>query len=117
MLLDFPSFCVNYSRKGGFFTRIVSQPQDYLFSSYKFYAYGKPDSLLTPSPAYLALSVSPEVRKEQYIEFVVDGSIINTQRLYRQQFIGNQAFVRESEQLYGVKNEALKHGRPKKLEK
>lgn len=96
---------------------IVSQPQDYLFSSYKFYAYGKQDSLLTPSPAYLALSVSPETRKEQYIEFVVDASIINTQRLHKQQFIGNQAFVRKSEQLYGIKNEAFKHGRPKKFEK
>ncbi len=74
--------------------------------------------IMTPSPAYLALSVSPEARKEQYIEFVVDGSIINTQRLHRQQFIGDQAFIRKSEQLYGVKNEAfLKCGRPKKLEK
>lgn len=96
---------------------IVSQPQDYLFSSYKFYACGKPDSLLTPSPAYLTLSDSPEVQKEQYIEFVVDGSIMNKQRLHRQQFIGNQAFVRKSEQLYGVKNEAGKQGRPKKLGK
>ncbi len=109
--------CGKYIELNPVRARIVSQPQDYLFSSYKFYAYGKPDSLLTPSPAYLALSISPEARKEQYIEFVVDGSIINTQRLYRQQFIGNQAFVRKSEQLYGVKNEALKHGRPKKLDK
>lgn len=96
---------------------IVSQPQDYLFSSYKFYAYGKPDSLLTPSPEYLALSVSPEARKEQYIKFVVDDSIINTQRLYRHQFIGNQSFIQKSEQQYGIKNESLKPGRPKKLGK
>ena len=59
--------------------------------------------------------VSFPARKEQYIEFVVDSSIINTQRLYRQQFIGNQVFVQKSEQLYGIKNESLKHGRPKNL--
>lgn len=94
---------------------IVSQPQDYLFSSYKFYAYGKPDSLLTPSPAYLALAVSAETRKEQYIKFVVDGSIINTQKLRRQHFIGNKSFVQKSEQLYGIKNESFKPGRPKRL--
>ena len=93
---------------------IVLQPQDYLFSSYKFYAYGKPDSLLTPSPVYLALSASPETRKEQYIKFVVDDNIINTQRLQRQQFIGNQAFIQKSEHSYGIKNETLKHGRPTK---
>jgi len=92
---------------------IVLQPQDYLFSSYKFYAYGKPDSLLTPSPVYLALSVSPEERKEQYIKFVVDGSIINTQKLSRQQFIGNQVFIQKLEHLYGIKKETLGLGRPK----
>jgi hypothetical protein len=64
---------------------------------------------------YLALSISPEARKEQYIEFVVDGSIINTQRLHRQQFIGDQFFVQKSEQLYGIKNESFKRGRPRKL--
>ena len=93
---------------------IVLQPQDYLFSSYKFYAYGKPDSLLTPNPAYLALSVSPEARKEQYIKFVINGNVINTQKLQRQQFIGNQVFIQKSEQLYGIKNEALRPGRPTK---
>jgi len=52
-----------------------------------------------------------------FFEFVVDGSIINAQRLNRHKFIGNQDFVWKSEQLYGVKNESLKHGRPKKPEK
>lgn len=96
---------------------MVNSPAEYIFSSYNFYAYGKPDSLLTPSPAYLALSDSPEMRRKYYIEFVVDNSIINMQRLNKQRFIGSEDFIKKSEFLYGIKNEQLSRGRPKKLGK
>ena len=79
--------------------------------------YGKPDSLLTPNPAYLALSDSPEARRKQYIDFVVDSSIINAEKLRKQQFIGTYHFISKLELLYGVKNELFERGRPKKPEK
>lgn len=49
---------------------IVSAPEDYPFSSYRYYAYGEPDPLITPSPAYLALSQTQEGRQKRYIDLV-----------------------------------------------
>lgn len=109
--------CGKYIELNPVRARMVSLPQDYLFSSYNFYAYGKPDSFLTPNPAYLALSDSPEARRKQYIDFVVDSSIINAEKLRKHQFIGTYHFISKSELLYGVKNELFERGRPKKPEK
>jgi len=106
--------CGKYIELNPVRARMVGLPQDYLFSSYNFYAYSKPDSLLTPNPAYLTLSDSLEARRKQYIDFVVDGSIINADKLRKQQFIGTEHFVNKLELLYGVKNELLERGRPKK---
>ena len=55
---------------------MVSYPGEYLFSSYNYYANGKPDGLITLSLAYLGLSDSVQIRQKQYIDFVVDSSII-----------------------------------------
>ena len=109
--------CGKYIELNPVRAKMVSSPQDYLFSSYNFYAYGKPDSLLTSDPAYLALSDSLEARREQYIDFVVDSSIISTDKLKKQQFIGTFNFISKLEILYGVKNELFGRGRPKKPEK
>lgn len=59
---------------------MVEHPQEYLFSSYNYYANNKPDDLVTLSPAYLGLSDSAQIRQEQYIAFVVDSSIINSRK-------------------------------------
>lgn len=44
---------------------IVDHPADYAFSSYKFYADGKVDTLISPSPAYLGLSDLVVLRQRQ----------------------------------------------------
>ena len=106
--------CGKYIELNPVRARMVILPQDYLFSSYNFYAYGKPDSLLTQSPVYLALSDSQEARRKQYVDFAVDSSIINSGQLRKQQFIGSNDFIHKLENLYGVKNELNRRGRPKK---
>lgn len=55
---------------------MVNHPEKYLFSSYNCYANNKLDKLITLSPAYLGLSDSAQIRQEQYVDFVVDSSII-----------------------------------------
>ena len=59
----------------------VNLPEEYRFSSYNNYAKGSPDSIVASNPAYLGLSNSEEARRKQYIDFVVDSSIINSERL------------------------------------
>jgi len=78
--------------------KIVSMPEEYHFSSYRYYACGRPDALITPSPAYLGLSTSEEKRRELYIAFVVDSSIINSRSLETQLFIGSSSFINKLEE-------------------
>jgi len=40
--------------------------EDSEWSSYKFYAYGKADDLLTPAPIYMDLAKGPKGRQEEY---------------------------------------------------
>lgn len=53
-------------------------------------------------------------RRERYVEFVVDSSIINSNSLARQAFIGSKDFVSKLRQYYGIKEISSKGGRPRK---
>lgn len=44
----------------------VIHPRKNDWSSYQYYAYGKADSLITPSPSYLALGRTPLERQREY---------------------------------------------------
>lgn len=106
--------CGKYIELNPVRAQIVSTPEEYRFSSYRHYAYGFPDTLVTPSPTYLGLSVSEENRRKEYIAFVVDSSIINSRCLQTQLFIGSDFFIRKSEEYYMIKNTSLQRGRPRK---
>lgn len=109
--------CGKYIELNPVRAQIVSRPEEYHFSSYRYYACGKPDALITPSPAYLGLSSLEESRREQYIAFVVDSSIINSRSLQAQLFIGSELFIKRLEEYYKIKNIGLRRGRPMKVEK
>lgn len=93
---------------------IVSHPAQYPFSSYNFYAQGQKDTLLTSSLAYLCLSDSGISRQKQYIDFMVDGSIINSGILEKKIYIGSQAFINRLQEYYSIKNRGEGRGRPPK---
>jgi putative transposase len=93
---------------------IVNLPEEYRFSSYNYYAKGSLGSIITSSPVYIGLSNSEAERRKQYVEFVVDSSIINTERLVKHAFIGSEAFVKRWQEYYGINNKGLERGRPKK---
>lgn len=46
--------------------RKVPHPRRNTWSSYRYYAYGKADPLITPSPSYLALGRNPPERRREY---------------------------------------------------
>ena len=96
---------------------IVSHPAEYPFSSYNFYAKGKPDALITPSPAYLGFSDSAALRKQQYIDFVVDSGIINSGIIVKKLYIGSPAFISKLQEYYHIKNRRDNRGRPPKTKK
>lgn len=96
---------------------IVNLPEQYKFSSYRCYAEEEFDSIVSFNPAYLALSDYPEKRRKQYVEFVLDGSILNKSILESQLFVGSDKFIKRFEECYGVRNTRQKVGRPRKEEK
>ncbi|MCG3177143.1 MAG: hypothetical protein MOGMAGMI_02110 [Candidatus Omnitrophica bacterium] len=62
--------CGRYIERNPVDAKIVSEVGDYLYSSYLFYAEGKPNALLTESPAYLALSDRRSHRQTIYRAYV-----------------------------------------------
>jgi putative transposase len=48
----------------------VSHPRKNDWSSYRYYAYGKADPLITPSPSYLALGRNAKERQDEYRKIV-----------------------------------------------
>jgi putative transposase len=109
--------CGKYIELNPIRAQIVSKPEEYYFSSYRYYAYGNPDILISPSPAYLGLSASEESRRKQYVTSVVDSNIINSRSLQAQLFIGSELFIKRLEEYYMTRNISLQRGRPKKMEK
>ena len=49
---------------------IVEDPVDYPWSSYPYYAAGKKDPLVDPSPLYEYFGANPEERQLKYVEFM-----------------------------------------------
>lgn len=96
---------------------IVNFPEQYKFSSYRCYAKAESDPIVSFNPAYLGLSDYPEKRRKQYIEFVLDGSILNKSILENQLFVGSDKFIKRFEECYGIRNTRQKLGRPRKEEK
>lgn len=76
---------------------MVSHPREYEWCSYHYYAEGKEDPLITPSPSYLTLGNTDEERRKAYRE-MVDAIIENDQlekREYsRMRYIGDPEWVK-----------------------
>lgn len=95
---------------------IVSYPAEYIFSSFNFYSAGRPDTLITQSPAYLGISDSVLTRQKLYVDFVIDSSIINSNMLKKNLYIGSKSFIVKLEECYRVRNRRVVRGRPSKQE-
>ncbi len=72
----------------------VRNPRDNDWSSYGYYAYGKEDPLITPSPSYLALSGDPIERRREY-RAIVESLIEHRKQLNisHTHFIGSPEWV------------------------
>lgn len=75
----------------------VEHPEKYRWCSYRYYAYGEPDPLITPSPSYLSLGNTEEVRQAAYQEMV--DAIIEAEGLAKRdysivRYIGDPDWVR-----------------------
>jgi putative transposase len=62
--------CARYIERNPVKAQIVNCPSEYFSSSYSYYAEGKKNDLLTPSPSYLGLSENIAERRTAYRLYV-----------------------------------------------
>ena len=63
--------CGKYIELNPVRARIVERPEQFQFSSYRYYALGQQDSLVTPNPAYESLGSDILINREIYANFVI----------------------------------------------
>lgn len=51
---------------------LSERPEDYMFSSFRYYAYGERDYLLDEDPAYCLFGDTPAERQDAYRDLVID---------------------------------------------
>ena len=99
--------------------RKVKHPRNYRWTSYHYYAYGKPDPLITPAISYLALADDPKARQEIYRE-MVDQVLANSlcKKDYSTvHFIGDPDWVKSSyERLTNKMKEIRINGQKRRIE-
>ncbi|OGQ44821.1 MAG: hypothetical protein A3H42_04165 [Deltaproteobacteria bacterium RIFCSPLOWO2_02_FULL_46_8] len=64
--------CNRYLDRNATRAGIVSIPKDWQWGGFHFYAYGRPNNLITPSSTYLGLDDAQIGRQEKYRKFVED---------------------------------------------
>jgi len=77
--------------------RMVAHPREYLWSSYHFYAHGKPDSLITPAPSYLALGTTDVERQTAYrkmVDAIIEDERIEKRDYSKTYYIGDPGWVK-----------------------
>ncbi len=51
---------------------VVSSPENYQFSSYSYYGFGKPDPILKPNPFYEELGKNTKEKQKEYRNLIID---------------------------------------------
>lgn len=112
--------CQRYIELNPVRARMVSDPVDYTWSSYRAHAFGRTPKMWQPHAEYLALGDGPPARRSAYRRIVAQNlsreiiadirDAVNTGLV-----LGNDRFKQEVEQLTGQRQHHLKPGpKPKK---
>jgi len=92
---------------------LVKSPEEYKYSSYNFYAYGKGYGvILTPDPWFLNLSEDPIIRRQRYRESIL--ADIVEPKIVKSQFIGSEDFILSLMKEKFRKRIKRNRGRPRK---
>ncbi len=92
---------------------IVTNPEDYPWSSCRVYLKSEKDSLIELDPMYLDLGSNEIERQRNYRKYLKEDEQLNLNAY----FVGGEKFVKEMEEKYKIKNLHNKKGRPKNVKK
>lgn len=99
---------------------LVRDLKEWLWSSYQFYAFGKPDPILDIDAQYLKLGLSPEERQEKYRQDIMETwdekRLQNIREKLHQGMLGSENFTKEMMIKFKIKLAKIGHrGRPRKF--
>lgn len=109
--------CGSYVELNPVRARIVEDTQDYRWSSYNAYAYGRKDVLLDEHPIYKRLSKNEGERRRKYREFIcgmVKEKNMMKGAMNRRVIYGSEDFTDKVTKEYNVSAMVKLKGRPKK---
>lgn len=100
---------------------LVEKPEEWRWSSFRFYAFGKANSLIRelidPSPYYFELGNNPQERQKTYretIKKIMKQDFLNDiRRKLDEGVFGGKSFSQEMKQMFKIKS-LRSRGRPKK---
>jgi putative transposase len=108
--------CGSYVELNPVRAKIVEDPKEYTWSSYRTYAWGKEDMLVDEHPVYLQLSVDEGERRGKYREFV-RGRLKDKEamkgEMNRRIIYGNKTFVQEMMAAHNISEKIRQVGRQK----
>jgi len=111
--------CGSYVELNPVRAKVVKEPEDYKWSSYNHYAYGKRDDLIEEHCIYEDLSKDEKARRRMYREFV-KGMLANKGgmrgEMDRRKLYGGYDFISGVRRKYGTEATIKPVGRPKKGE-
>jgi len=98
---------------------LVKDLKDWPWSSYQFYAFGKPDPITDVDPQYLKLGATPGERQENYRKFIIctqnEKWLKDIREKSSQGILGNEGFVKEMVERFKIKLVRVgQRGRPRK---
>lgn len=106
--------CGKYIELNPVRAQIVTAPDDYQFSSYRYYAKGLYDPLVTPDPCFKSLAADEKARQAAYCSLFINDRMIDSEKLRSQRYLGSDEFIKRMEGTFRIRNVALKRGRPQK---
>lgn len=106
--------CGLYIERNPVRAKIVNSPEEYPHSSYKYYAFGREDSLIHRSVYYDELGQNDKKRQQEYRSLMLDKQKDMNKNIFNQLFLGTNEFIKQMEDKFRVSNTRLQRGRPKK---
>lgn len=108
--------CGSYVELNPVRAKMVEDPKDYRWSSYRVYAYGKRNALVDEHPVYFKLSIDEGERKKKYREFargMLKEKDAMKGEMDRRIMYGSEDFVKEMTKTYRISERIKQIGRQK----
>jgi len=103
--------CGRYIEGNPVRAKMVKKPEDYPWSSYKYYVFGGDKGLTDQDPLYESLGKDLSERRKKYQE-AIEEEINLTNR-----YLGSKEFIKGMEKKFGIDNLQNQRGRPRKENK